>query len=86
MSLSLSTRLLVDIVGGEPRGRGRIDVHGGRMTSPVGTYVIDGGYIAFWGGNAEPEMYLRGSFRDRRGIRWSVSIFGPLGAPEVRIQ
>ena len=35
--------------------------------------------IAFWGGGAEPEMHLRGTFLNRRGERLRVSLFGPLG-------
>jgi len=77
--------MLVDVVDGEPRMRGRIAVLGGRMEAPAGAYEIDGGYIAFWGGDAEPEMYLRGAFLNRRGMRYRVSINGPLGAPEVSI-
>jgi hypothetical protein len=86
MRLRLSTRLLVDVGGAEPRLRGRVDVHEGRMTVGPGAYDIDGGYVAFWGGGAEPEMYLRGSFRSRRGRRRRVAIFGPLGAAEARIE
>jgi len=86
MRLKLSTRLLVDLGRGEPRLRGRIDVHEGRMDAVVGHYDIADGFIAFWGGGAEPEMHLRGTFLNRRGERRRVSLFGPLGAPEIRIE
>ncbi len=86
MRLELSTRLLVDVIDGEPRLRGRVNVHGGRMGANIGHYDIEEGYIAFWGGGREPEMVLRGSFEGRRGRRRRVTLHGPLGATEVRIE
>jgi hypothetical protein len=86
LRLELSTRLTVDLLGSTPRLRGRVNVHRGRMDAEVGHYDIADGYIAFWGGGREPEMVLRGTFEGRRGRRRRVTIFGPLGASEVRFE
>jgi autotransporter translocation and assembly factor TamB len=86
LRLELSSRLTVELMGGQPRLRGRVNVHRGRMDAEVGHYDIADGYIAFWGGGREPEMVLRGSFEGRRGRRRRVTIFGPLGASEVRFE